>query len=225
MNITYRFQLRDGTQHHFDVDLDRAPVAVPQAPEWTRLGYRQCPNCPLDAQGATHCPPAVDLAPVIGAFAQIISHQQAQVLVETPQRVIGRDCQVQDALSSVVALIMASSGCPILGRMRGLARTHLPFSTMDESLVRMVGAYLLKQLVVQRQGGAPDWQLDGLKAHYAQLEVLNKAFKKRVDAAAVQDASLNAVSALGVLSMGFGVSLDDTLGELLPLLPGEMPFG
>lgn len=223
-DISYQFVFRDGSSHRIDVNLERGAADAP-APEWTRLEFRRCPNCPLPAEAGARCPPAVDLAPVVGAFAKMISHEQAQVLVHTPQRVVGRDCQVQDALSSVVALIMATSACPILGRMRGLARTHLPFSTMEESLVRVAGAYLLGQLLVQREGGEADWTLEGLKAHYAQLEVLNKAFKKRIDAAAVQDATLNAVSALGVLSMGVGLSVDDQLAELAAYtVPGEKPF-
>lgn len=216
--IQYKFILRDGSEHAISVDVERAvrpAAAVPaDAPAWTQLGFRQCHNCPLNTQTHTHCPPALDLAPVIGAFAKIISYAEAQVVVETPERVSGKDCQVQQALSSLVALIMATSGCPILGRMRGLARTHLPFSTIDETLFRIAGAYLIKQLIEQRRGSEPDWALQKLREHYVELEILNHAFTKRINAAAVEDATLNAVSALGVLSMGIGFTLDDQLNEL-----------
>lgn len=218
MIVNYKFVLRDGSEHVINVDVeraDRAPVAPAiTPPEWTRLGYRQCHNCPLNATEHERCPPAQDLAPVIGAFARIISHAQAQVVVETPERVSGKDCQVQQALSSVVALIMATSACPILGRMRGLARTHLPFSTIDETLFRIAGAYLIKQLIEQRRGGEPDWELRKLREHYVELEILNHAFTQRVKAAAQEDSTLNAVSALGVLSMGIGFTLDDQLADL-----------
>ncbi len=136
--------------------------------------------------------------------------------VVTPERVVRRDGQVQDALGSLVGLIMASSACPILGRMRGLARTHLPFSSLEETLLRSVGAYLLRQLLVQKQGGVPDWDLSGLKAHYADLEILNRAFKKRVNAAAEQDSTLNAVSAWGIVSSSVNFSIDDHLADLDP---------
>lgn len=215
MNISYQFRFEDGTRHRVDVDVQRKPAAVSAAlPEWTRLGCSRCPNCPLPAEQHSHCPTAVDLAPTIAAFAPIISHRQAHVEVQTPERTISRDCQVQQALSSLVALIMATSACPILGRMRGLAMTHLPFATLEETLFRNVGAYLLLQFQIHKQGGTPDWDLQGLSEHFARLEVLNKAFKKRVDAAARQDAAINAVSALGVLSMGIGLSIDDQLSEL-----------
>jgi hypothetical protein len=215
VNISYHFRFKDGTRERVDVDIHRsAPDTSGTLPEWTRLGRSQCPNCPLKAEQHTHCPAAVDLAPTISAFAPIISHQEARVEVETPERSVSRDCQVQQALSSLVGLIMATSGCPILGRMRGLAMTHLPFSTLEEMLFRNVGAYLILQFQIYKQGGEPDWDLKGLSEHFARLEVLNKAFKKRIDAAARQDATINAVSALGVLSMGIGLSIDDQLAEL-----------
>ena len=215
--IHYKFLLRDGSEQVITVDLDRAtaPLAAPaDAPDWTALEFRKCLNCPLKVEDSPRCPAALDLAPTISAFARIISHETAEVVVHTPQRVVGRQCQVQDALSSVVALIMATSACPILGKMRGLAQTHLPFSTIDETLFRIAGAYLIKQLIEQRRGGEPDWELKKLREHYVELEILNHAFTQRVKAAAQEDSTLNAVSALGVLSMGIGFTLDDALSDL-----------
>lgn len=222
MNISYQFSFADGIRLQIDVDVlrgqrpDADPATGPESPDWTRLDFRRCPNCPLSPAEHRHCPAARDLAPTIGAFARIISYHEASVEVVTPERVVRRDGQVQDALGSLVGLIMASSACPILGRMRGLARTHLPFSSLEETLLRSVGAYLLRQLLVQKQGGVPDWDLSGLKAHYADLEILNRAFKKRVNAAAEQDSTLNAVSAWGIVSSSVNFSIDDHLADLDP---------
>lgn len=214
MQITYRLVLKDGSDHRFAVDLDRGPPAANGAPEWTKLGFHQCANCPLQAEHSPHCPPAVDLAPVVSAFAPILSHDTARVVVETPERSISRECQVQQALSSLVGLVMATSACPHLGRFRGLAQTHLPFATLEETLFRSVSAFLIGQLLIHRGGGQADWGLEGLKTLYAELEVLNAHFKKRVNAAARQDATINAVAALGVLSMGVGFSIDAPWEEL-----------
>jgi hypothetical protein len=223
MQVSYHFVLRDGSQHGFHVDIDRAPASAgTDAPDWARLGFNQCANCPLSSEQHSHCPAALDLAPVINAFASIISHAEAQVCVSTPERNISRDCQVQQALSSLAALIMASSGCPILGQLRGLARTHLPFATLEETVFRSVSAYLLRQLLVQKSGGTPDWTLDGLKGLYAELEIVNVHFKKRVNAAARQDAAINAVAALGILSMGVGFTIDEQWDELAMFaIPGS----
>jgi hypothetical protein len=216
LKINYKFAMADGTQHEFTVDLHRDLKSPPAAdlPAWTRLDYHKCPNCPLKPAQSQHCPAAADLAPAIGTFAKVISYERAVVTVQTEERTISKDCQVQQALSSLAALIMATGGCPILGRMRGLARTHLPFATMDETLFRSVGAYLVKQVLIHKQGGTPDWDLDGLKAHYDDLDTLNRAFKVRITEAAVQDSTLNAVATLGMLSMGVSMSIEDRLEEL-----------
>lgn len=216
MKITYQFAMADGTNHEFTVDLDRKGQAASDAalPAWTKLEYHKCPNCPLKPAHSVHCPAAADLAPAIGTFAEIISYERAVVTVKTRERTISKECQVQQALTSLAALIMATSGCPILGRMRGLARTHLPFATMDETLFRSVGAYLVRQLLIHKQGGKPDWDLAGLKAHYDDLDTLNRAFKVRITSAAVKDSTLNAVATLGMLSMGVSMSIEDRLEEL-----------
>jgi hypothetical protein len=215
VKITYQFAIGDGTRHEFVVDLARQGKPAGAAlPEWTKLEYHQCPNCPLKPQNSPRCPPAADLAPTIGAFAKIISYERAMVTVTTEERTYKKECQVQQALSSLVALFMATSGCPILGRMRGLARTHLPFATMDETLFRSVSAYLVQQLLVHKKGGVPDWNLNGLRAHYEDLDALNRAFKTRITEAAVQDSTLNAIATLGMLSMGVSLSIEDRLDEL-----------
>jgi hypothetical protein len=228
VQISYQFNFADGAALRIDVDVlrnasggvDPEQGGGPAAPEWTRLDFRQCPNCPLSAAAHSHCPAARDLAPTISAFAKIISYHEARVEVVMPERTVSRECQVQDALSSLVGLIMATSACPVLGRMRGLARTHLPFATLEETLLRTVGAYLARQLLLHKQGLQPDWDLAGLKAHYTDLEVLNRAFKRRINAAAQQDATLNAVSAWGIVSSGVGFSIDDHLADLEPLVFG-----
>lgn len=223
MQVTYQFTYRDGGKNRFTVDIDRAPVTdTTSAPDWTRLDVHRCRNCPLKPDTHSHCPAALDLAPVITSFAPVISHDEARVDVETPERSFSKDCQVQQSLTSLVALIMATSACPILGQMRGLARTHLPFATMEETLFRSASAYLLKQALIQHAGGAPDWAFEGLKALYAELETLNIDFKKRVNAASKQDASINAVATLGVIAMGVGFSIDDIWNDLADLaIPTE----
>jgi hypothetical protein len=216
LKITYEFAMADGSKHEFAVELDRKGQVASEAalPAWTKLEYHQCPNCPLKPAESPRCPAAADLAPAIRTFAEIISYERAVVTVKTEERTISRECQVQQALSSLAALIMATGGCPILGRMRGLARTHLPFATMDETLFRSVGAYLVKQVLIHKQGGQPDWELTGLKAHYDDLDTLNRAFKVRITSAAVKDSTLNAVATLGMLSMGVSMSIEDRLEEL-----------
>ena len=227
MQISYHFDFGDGQAAEVRVDVERhergSGETMPAAlPDWTLLERSKCPHCPL--AGAPHCPAAADLVPTIDTFAQIISHQQAQVTVRMAERTVSAHCQAQHALSSLVGLIMASSACPILGRMRGLTRTHLPFATMEESLLRVVGAFLIRQWLDAKDGAVAAPDLSGLKAHYADLEVLNKAFRQRLRSAQRQDSVLNAISSLGALSTGIGMSLEDDLRDVADytFLPGSL---
>jgi hypothetical protein len=111
---------------------------------------------------------------------------------------------------------MATSGCPILAQFRGLAQYHLPFATMDETLFRTSGAYLLKQYYIWKSGGTPDLAMKGLEQFYREVGTVNRCFKARLDAAfdKVKDANLNAIGSLLYISMGVGFSIDDNMSEL-----------
>ncbi len=228
MKITYAFKLESGLKQSFAVDLDRslrAESAPGEGAPWTRLAFHQCPHCPLRPEQSPHCPPARDLEEVVAGFISIISHQRATVAVETPERTVSKDCDVQTGLRSLFGLIMATSGCPILSQLRGLAQLHLPFQTMEETAFRSVGAYLVGQLLAQHAGQAPDWSLAGLKALMKDLVILDTAFKARIDAAAEKDATMNAIAELGVLTGGVQFLLEEQLDEVAPftLPPAARP--
>ncbi|NQZ60502.1 MAG: hypothetical protein HRT88_23895, partial [Lentisphaeraceae bacterium] len=70
---------------------------------------------------------------------------------------------VQEGVRSLRGLIMAASNCPILGRMRPLAKHHLPFSELEEMLVRMSGAYLISQYLNKENNEESDWELTYFK--------------------------------------------------------------
>ncbi len=49
----------------------------------------------------------------------------------------------QQAMSSVLGLIMATAGCPWTDRLRPMARFHLPFASEAETVYRSVCMFLL----------------------------------------------------------------------------------
>jgi hypothetical protein len=119
-----------------------------------------------------------------------------------------------------MGLCLATGGCPVLARMRGPARMHMPFASLDETVFRMVGAYLIGQYMTSRQGGIPDWDLAGLTRFYADLENVNISLKRRLDAAAEKDANINAVILLVNISMLVAFSLEQQLEGLKPYTLG-----
>lgn len=209
--IEYELRLDDGSEHRFVVDPSRRLPLVDEtrAPEWTRLAYQRCRNCPLDEAEHDRCPAAVDASDILERFKSVLSYVQAEVRVHTGERTFTRRVDVQTALHSLLGLVMATSGCPHLGSLRPLAHHHLPFATKEETVFRVTSAYLLRQHFVAMDGGEPDLKLDGLKRLYQELQEVNRAFTERVRAAAERDANLNAVVLLFSLSVLVSFTLDD----------------
>jgi hypothetical protein len=196
--VTYVFRFGDGQQQAIDVvltqpALDMVPPAVAALPAWTELTFHQCPNCPLDKAGHTHCPIARNLVSINDAFRERISYETVNVEVRTAARQYVKECPLQEAVSALMGLVMATSGCPHLDRLRPMVFTHLPFATAEQTTYRAVSMYLLAQFFRQRRGMAPDWALTHLTAAYTEIRLVNGALARRLAHIQEQDANLNAI--------------------------------
>lgn len=199
--IEYSLKLKSGEQKRHQIHLDSATMALrnppPAAlPEWTRLGFHQCSNCPLSAACHSHCPVAAGLVEVVDSFKNSLSHELVDVTVQTPQRTYAKRAPFQDVVRSLMGLHMAASGCPILDKLRPMVHTHLPFATMEETLYRAVSMYLTAQYVRWKKGLKPDWELRELVANYEAISIVNVAFGKRILSINTLDANLNALASL-----------------------------
>jgi hypothetical protein len=216
-SIAYVFTMADGRCFQFEVHPDRPsaeqPAGLAEA-EWTRLSFHQCPGCPLDVAQHRHCPAALDLQAIATAFRDLLSYEQTRVEVTTPERTFVKQCDVQTGLRGLMGLVMATSGCPVLSKLRGIAHYHLPFATVEETTFRTVALYLLRQYFVHRDGGTPDLALRGLLEYYDQLQDLDSAFQNRLRAASVRDANLNAINALFSLAAAVAFSVEEHLETL-----------
>ena len=218
--INYDYELPDGTGWSFAIDLNRPPLpkSFPETgptapPAWTRLAFHRCENCPLP-EAQLHCPAAVDAAPLVEKFSHVPSTVRFKVTMRDASRACVKETDAQMGLQTLLALVMASSACPILCRLRSQALFHLPFASIDETLYRTVGDYLIKQYFIMKDGGQPDFTLAGLDALYRDLATLNSHFFSRIQAACTKDANLNAVVVLCSLSEIVSMSLDQRLGPL-----------
>jgi hypothetical protein len=209
--VRYVFQL-PGEALTFEID---TTGAVPQTridyPEWTRLAHQQCACCPLHADQAMYCPAATRVHHLLEAFAHKTSIERVQVLVQTAQRTYQGDVDLQVGVNSLLGLLMATSGCPVLDPLKSMAQFHLPFSTTEETLSRTLGAYLTEQYCIAQKGGDPDWALDGLRALYKRLETLNQDFSKRIQGRVQGDAMANAIILFFATSVLVNASLEEKL--------------
>src|SRR5258705_11966360 len=77
--------------------------------------------------------------------------------------------------------------------LKPMARFHLPFSSVEETIVPSVSMYLLKQYFVAKRGGAPDLGLEQLETHYDNIQKPNDGILNRIQGAVHNDPDLNAL--------------------------------
>ena len=228
--IRYRFIFKDPdsggttTERSFTVFLEKETLDLVQAireekptPEWTKLEYSQCGNCPLSKDDYQFCPAARSLVDVVEFFSDLPSFEQTEIIVETEQRTTSATSTVQAGLRSLMGLILPSSGCPIFHQFKPMLYTHLPFASVDETTYRVVGMYLMKQFFKKRHGGESNFDLNGLKDIYQEVHKTNVDFCARLREACEQDANLNSLVSLDVFTATVPRSIEADLSKLAPI--------
>jgi hypothetical protein len=132
----------------------------------------------------------------------------------TLERTISGNTTVQRALSSILGLIMATSTCPHTEFLRPMAHFHLPLATPDETIYRTTSMFLLAQYFLHKDGLDATLELDKLTEKYQQLQAVNRSLARRFKAAISEDATVNAIILLDLLSKSVTWSIEDGLEEL-----------
>ena len=217
MYIEYNFTLDDGKVLNYWIDFDRPRDHIlnqTDYPAWTQLEFHQCPNCPLHTKEYSHCPPAIDAHEILQGFADVISCNEVDIHVKTPEREYFKRTDAQTGLRAIIGFVMASSACPILSKMRGMAYFHLPFASMDETVFRVTSSYLLHQYYQHKKTGEFDLDFAGLKEQFKETQTVNYNFLERIRAASEADSNLNVLATLFTISSMLSLSLDRHLREI-----------
>lgn len=184
------------------------------APPWARLDSHRCDHCTLPDGPEALCPAALAISPVIEAFAGNFSYEQVEVRVESENRVLQARVSLQEAIRSLMGLLLALSACPVMMGLRPMARFHLPFGDREHTLFRVVGMYLIAQHLRAARGLAADRGLEGLGELYRKIHVVNERMAARLALAAREDAAVNGLVILDVFAQGVEVNLANKLSKL-----------
>ncbi len=213
--LKYIFEFEDGVKLEFDLNFDKDNNFIQESTEtpkdWTKLENYKCDNCPLTCE---HCPVAVNLDDVVEKTKNMLSYHRAKVAIATPERSYFKKTDTQDGLLSLFGVIMATSGCPHLDWFKPLARFHLPFSTVEETMFRVLSLQFLGQYFAE--GEKASFDIDLIQKHYTEVEIINHSFINRIRAFSKGDADLNAITALDLFAKLFTVEYEtnfDSLGE------------
>jgi len=220
VSVEYHFKLPGGAESRFLVELDEETLRLRHArpvtlPDWTLLTRHQCSNCPLDPAEHTRCPAAVSLVELVTTFQKGVSYELADVEVHSMNRDFSRRTPLYHGVSSLMGLLMVTSGCPVLDKLRPMAHTHLPFASSQETLYRMCSMYLLGQYFIQQEGRTPDWSLEKMAQMFEGISLVNRSFCSRLsEVTRSSDALHNALANLDCLALLTTYSVKSGLDEI-----------
>ncbi|CAD6879462.1 hypothetical protein [Methylomonas albis] len=225
LHFTYRLTADDYDSADFLIEVDKQSMtlisaAPPPYPFWTALSYQQCRNCPLNSAQFPHCPVAVNLVSLLDLCGHLVSHKQMTVEVITDRRTIRGDTTAQHIASSILGLIMATSPCPHTEFLKPMARFHLPLADQTETVYRVTTMFLLAQYFRYKDQLPYSLELDQLLALYQDLQIVNLHLSQRLKTAISEDAAVNGVILLDLLSKSVSWSIEDGLEEIRHLFQG-----
>jgi len=217
----YQFKFEDGTEQDIRIHLD--PVTLEYIPErtlagdeWTRLDHHQCNACPFEAGARADCPLALCIEDLVKVFQEKFSYERAEITVETNERTYFKKTTMQKGLSSILGILMVSSGCPVMAKLRPMVRFHLPFCSVLETTFRTTSTYLLGQFFLMQKGKAPDFTFQGLVDIYRDVNMVNKGMGDRIRSMAGKDASINALIVLDMFALDIPLSIEEHIKDLEP---------
>jgi len=219
IKIIYAFRFQDGITKEFPIVLDRETLIfitkdVPTPPVWTELNYNKCGVCTLDEELNRHCPIALNLVQINEAFKESYSYEDVSISVITEERTYSKDTSLQEGLSSLLGIIMVTSGCPVMEYLKPMVRFHLPFATLIETVFRMSSMFFMSRFFLGQKGRPFDLSLDGLKKIYTEVGEVNKDFSQRLADAASKDAHINALVNLDCFATIIPLQAEETLKEI-----------
>jgi len=219
--ITYILTFEDEKSETFEFCFDATDMRLhldtpDQPPSWTRLDFHQCPNCSLHLETCQHCPPAVSLSAIVNQIGDMPSYEGVEMRVITQEREIRQKTTIQNVLSSMLGLIMASSDCPIASYFRPMARFHLPLANLDETIFRATSTYLLAQYFRAQKDLPFDASLGGLVTIYKDMQTVNSTFAERLRQSG-EVSETNAIAQLDINAQTLPVVISDNVDDLYEL--------
>ncbi len=205
IRIGYTFSFEKGKPIEIDLHLD--PVTLESkvwqtvsAPAWADLTFEQCSNCPLKPGESQYCPLALRMLQLLHAFGRHLAQEDVDLKVQTMERTYLAHTTLQDALRSLVGVLMPLSGCPHLAPFRPMARFHLPIGSVAETIYRSASMYMLAQYFVNQRGGTPDLDMAGLSELYRNIHEVNVGISKRLAKAGARDAAVESLTRLDLFT-------------------------
>ncbi len=221
IEITYKFNFNNPklSEVSYKLLLNEKTTALvtpdssnPKLEKWTDLNFCKCENCPHSEKDTKACPIAKNISNMVFFFKDHKSFEKCTIGVHTEQRSYMKKGDVQTGLFSILGIVMATSGCPFMDFLRPMARYHLPFSTIEETLFRSTSSYLLGQYLSTDDKKVISF--DNMLESYANVEKINAGILNRIRNIAKEDADPNALVILNGFAQFVNMELTTGLKDL-----------
>jgi hypothetical protein len=155
-------------------------------------------------------------------FSNNPAPEHARCTVILPEKKLVAEKPLQDILSCLMGLRMATSLCPYLSKLKLMARFHDPFVTPFCTVYRATSTYLLRQYFRKKEGKEPDWELKGLIALYENLGRVNQHIAERLKETRGMECAPCSMTVLSVFTVSMTLLFDEYLQVLRQLdnMPG-----
>lgn len=186
---------------------------VEDPPDWCELEYKKCSNCPLDSESTPHCPLALRLIPFV-EMDSCVSYDEVDCNVSIDDKQIQKSTTAQEAFSSLIGLVMATSGCPHTSFFKPMAWFHQPFATEYETIMRACSNFLLAKHFDKKGVDKRSDLFEELKKIYEEIHEINVQISKRIQRDSLGDSTMNAIVLLDIFTADFAHALEDDLAML-----------
>ena len=113
---------------------------------------------------------------------------------------------------------MASSECPHMKFLRPMAMFHLPFADANETIIRSMSFWLLKNYLKEPDNAV---DFDPLFKKYGDVEKINAAMMERIRTFETDDTGMHAIVILDSFISIFGLKFEGNMDELRKILEDE----
>ena len=106
--------------------------------------------------------------------------------------------------------------------LRPMARFHLPFATLEETIIRSTSFYLLGQYFEHKRDNTADLDLSRLDEHYDRIRMVDEGILERITSLTEKDAGKSAFVTLNSLAQLISMEIDERLNTVEYLFaPGD----
>jgi len=181
-------------------------------PDWTLLGFHQCPNCPLNENRIKRCPAAAALSLLVHNFAAVVSFQQVDLVIVRPNGQFAVRGSAQMIVFALLVEFVSRAKCPYLFDPSADKNFFFLCLDVDQLLFRFFSNFLIQHHLLS--SGEPDpnavnWRR--FQQYMGETRVALEGLLERIQASCEEDANINALTAVISISKLVEEHWDDSL--------------